>query len=213
MFDDEPSPTPPANERVARRAIVFAALAMRSELEGEGASTENVQCQKDMVTWLAETGANAEVEPLEQQFLEADIGTLTPKQTVDRSWEAEAMVVLAWALGLADLPPFDRVCQPATVAQALGFWQPNWEALLATVVRRSEDEVAALANHLFTVHWRLREFYLHRQPIDFVEVAERTQFGLDPTDLPLIQGDLAVDGRKSHGRSGESVARVLEHRK
>jgi hypothetical protein len=52
-----------------------------------------------------------------------------------------------------------------------------------------------MANRLFALHWRLREFSLRPQPIAFVQFASKAWFGpLDLSGVAIADGDLAIDG-------------------
>lgn len=194
-LDDELAPVAPSAERVARRALVLAAMAARSYLEGEGPSDDSAAFQRDMLRWLADVGAAAECEARERRVLDAPIGTLSRADAVNGSWDAEGLVVLAWALGCAELPAFDEECMPREVADALGFWQPRAETVLAAPALRAGDEIETLAERLLAVHWRLREYSLNPVPLDFPTFALRASFGpLDVSGLPFVEGDLAIDG-------------------
>lgn len=191
----EREPLPPPAERVACRALVLAAVAARSFVETQRSSEDSTAFQQDLVAWLDEIGAGAECEPRERRLLEAPVGTLSAADAVNGSWDAEAMVVLAWALGRVELPAFDAPCKPRVVADALGFWQERAQSVLCAPSLRGPAEIDALANALFAVHWRLREFSLRRTAMDFRASAEHAWFGpLDLSGVPLVEDDLAIDG-------------------
>lgn len=194
-FESEPEPTPPSAERVACRALVLTAMAARSYVEGEGPGDDSTAFQRDLLHWLELVGAATECEPRERRVLVAPIGTLTQAEAINAGWDAEAMVVLAWALGRAELPSFSQTCKPRAVGDALGFWSARDHSVLAAPTLRDPEEIGALADQLFAVHWRLREFYLNPVPLDFRDIAERASFGpLDVSRLPFVEGDLAIDG-------------------
>jgi hypothetical protein len=102
--------------------------------------------------------------------------------------------VLAWALGRFELPPYDEQVCGADVAEELGFLERQGAALLAFPEVRDADEIAALADHVLTVHWRLREFGLRPHAIDFPEVIRRSTWGLTSDRLVFAEGDLALRG-------------------
>ena len=189
--EEEIDIAPPSAQRVLHRAIVLMALSMRSTLEDEHDVAEARSRQRRLRAWLEEVGASSELERFERLLLEAEIGALAPQQAIDASWGTEGAVVLAWAIGRVQLPPFDRPCDPSDLAERLGMLAPpsSGEASL-----RSESEVEALGRKLFTIHWRLREYSLRPERLDFRAVAARTRFGLEPDGLPLVEGDLAIDG-------------------
>ena len=205
--DDELEEAPPSARRVRDRAIVLTALAMRSSLEdeqepamplrdvGAGASgAAHRMRHRELLQWLEDVDALPECEPRERQLLEAEIGSLASQEAIDASWELEGAVVLAWAMGCMELPPFDQACRPAAVADALGMLERPLPDAVSGATLRPANQIEALERQLFTIHWRLREFSLRGEALDFRAVAARTRFGLDPDALPLEDGDLAVDG-------------------
>jgi hypothetical protein len=67
--------------------------------------------------------------------------------------------------------------------------------LLASPVLRPREEIAALRDRLFALHWRLADFTLRPQRMDFAEFARTSWFGpLDISGVPLAEGDLALRG-------------------
>jgi hypothetical protein len=192
--DDEPEIVPPFAERVAQRALVLAAVVMRTQLETERATDESRRRQREILRWLDDSGAGAECEPYERRLLEAPVGSVPPQESVNASWDAEGMAVLAWALRRSELPPFDRRCQPTAVAKSLGFGQPPEQSVIVGASLREPAEIAALGARLFTVHWRLRELSLRPKAVNVAEVAARTSLRLSTERLPIVEGDLAIDG-------------------
>jgi hypothetical protein len=202
---DDVEPEPPAPRRVAQRALVLAALSCRSGIDVDAGNADAEAFRRNVVAWLASVGALAEAEPAERRLLEARLGTLDERHIVDAGWRAEGLAVLAWGLGRSELPSYQEMVDPRKVADALGFMEPAGETLLATATLRSHDEIEALAQRLFAVHWRLREFSLRPVAMDFVSTARTAWFGpLDVTGLELASGDLAIDGRP--------LSAVPEHR-
>jgi len=50
---------------------------------------------------------------------------------------------------------------------------------------------------LFALHWRLRNFHITPNAMDFAEFARNCWFGpLDITGLPLVDGDLEIKGQR-----------------
>jgi hypothetical protein len=58
------------------------------------------------------------------------------------------------------------------------------------------DEIERLSNRLFALHWRLRQFSLKPQHMDFFSFSRTARFGpLDVEGLAFANGDLAIDGQ------------------
>lgn len=81
-----------------------------------------------------------------------------------------------------------------------------------------------MSDRVFSVHWRLQEFSLSRELIDFRSVAKKAWFGpLDLTGLPLVntggmfrrRPDLAVRGKPLTDLAEQELltcARIAEER-
>jgi hypothetical protein len=194
--DDLHDAEPPTPHRVARRALVLAALACRSALEKDAGNTDAERFRRDVLAWLGDVGALAEAEPGERRILEAPLGALDEQRVIDASWRGEGLAVLAWALRRAELPSYGKTAISADVATALGFMRTPAESVLAAPTLRSPAEIETLARRLFALHWRLREFTLRPRAMDFATFARTARFGpLDIEGLELASGDLAIDGR------------------
>lgn len=69
--------------------------------------------------------------------------------------------------------------------------------LLAEPELRTIEEIRVLRNRLLAVHWRLRNFRVSPKEMDFAEFARTCWFGpLDLTGLTLVDGDLAIQGKR-----------------
>src|SRR3712207_5225287 len=105
MSDDDvdvPELQPPPPDRVARRALVFAAVTGRTGIEDDASNPDAEEFRKDVDQWLQRIGAAAEAEPMELLALQTPLGSLSDRDLIDGSW--------AWALGRYDLPPYDCLC-------------------------------------------------------------------------------------------------------
>jgi hypothetical protein len=79
------------------------------------------------------------------------------------------------------------------VAESLGFRRPRAESVLASPALRDPDEIVHQADVLLALHWRLRQYKLRPERIDFRRVAGRMFFGVVPLrGLRLLEGDLEV---------------------
>jgi hypothetical protein len=192
--DDEDAPlVPPSADRVARRALALAAVAARGHAEQGVGDPEAEQLRARILEWVPLVGLGDELEPLETQTLEAPLGALTPQQGINASWRAEGLVVLAWALGRSPLPAYDDQCDGGEVAATLGFLDEASASVLAAPVLRPAEELAALCETLFSLHWRLRQFSLDGRAMDFADFARKAWFGpLSLEGLRLNELDLEL---------------------
>jgi hypothetical protein len=188
----------PSPMRVARRALALTAVTIRAILEQDAGEPAAADTYQNLLAWLEDVKVGDELEPDEWEVLQRPLGRLDPDMQVNSSWRLEGLVVLAWALGRFEVPPHDRLVELQPLWQSLGgFDYEAAEALLADSQLRPLEEIAALRNRLFAVHWRLRNFHLNCEVLDFADFARTCWFGpLDITGLPLVDGDLALQGER-----------------
>jgi hypothetical protein len=189
---------PPGAKRVAARALALTAVTVRAILEQDADSVVARDTHRELLAWIEQIGIGDELEPDEWQVLQRGLGKFDEGQQVDSTWRLEGLVVLARALGRFDLPPHDVLVNVEALWQAMGFLDARAaRALLARPTLRSREEIGIMRNRLLALHWRLRKYCLDRTVIDFAKFARTCWFGpLDVTDLPLVDGDLALGGRR-----------------
>lgn len=193
--DLDPDPTPPEAARVAARAVVLAAVSCRGLIEQDAGEPSAEGFRRSVREWLGQVGAEAEAEADELRVLDLPLGQLPARDAIAAGWRSEGLVVLAWALGRAPLPPFTAICSPSEVANALGFLQPRAETVLAAPSLRPVAEIDGMEAHYLTVHWRIREFGLRSRAIDFADYVRKCEWGpLSLAGLTLVDRDLAIDG-------------------
>jgi hypothetical protein len=196
--DDETETHPPTPERVARRALALTAVTTRAILEQDTADPEALETHQDLLAWVEDIGIDREFEPGEREVLHRKLGDLDPSEQANSTWRLEGLVVLAWALSRFEIPPHDQLVSLNPLWQSLGLFDAGAaRALLESPNLRPRVEIGMLRKRLFAIHWRLRNFYLHRGVMDFADHARTCWFGpLDVSGLPLIEGDLGLRGER-----------------
>lgn len=202
--------TPPTGARIARRALVLAALAQRSRIERDAAQDAEPRRQ-ELLAWMDALDLASEREALETELLEQPFGLLASRHVDGLSWLTEGLVVLAWALGRAELPRHDERASFRVLASALGLQRDEASSLLASSDVRSEAELQRFLGRAYAVSWRLFQFYGDRKPLDLARLGREERFwfgrlGLD--DVPLADGDLVIDGAPLHIASREALHRL-----
>lgn len=191
--DDDPEPQPPSADHVARRALILAVVSCRGILELDPARDQAQQFWARVSAWWNHLDLASALEPEEAALLTCQFGTASRQAAVNASWRSEALAVLAWALGRAELPSHDVQVDPSAVANGLGFLQDS--TVLDAPSLRSPDELAEYSNVAFTIHWRLREFSLNPGTLDFPKFCNTAWFGpLSLVGVRLLEHDLAVGG-------------------
>jgi hypothetical protein len=183
---------------VARRALALTAVTGRAILEQDTANPEAPGTYQDLLAWVRDIGIEDEFEPWEREVLQRPLGRLDQQGQINATWRLEGLVVLAWALGRFEIPPHDQLVALNPLWRSLGILNLDAaRALLANPTVRSRQEIGALRNRLFALHWRLRNFHLRPGAMDFAEYARTCWFGpLDITGLPLVEGDLGLGGER-----------------
>jgi hypothetical protein len=191
---------PPAAARVVRRALALTALTTRAVLERDAAQRVPLvnETYQGLLAWVKAVGIGTEFEPHEWEVLQRPLLKLDSQMQIDSTWRLEGLVVLAWALGRFEIPPHDQLVEMNPLWDSLGWLDvAATKELLAGAALRPRAEIAALRNLLFALHWRLRNFRLKPEVMDFAEFGRTCWFGaLDISGLPLVDGDLALRGQR-----------------
>lgn len=201
---------PPAEARVVSRLVLMGALTSRGIMERDAGA--EAQRQK-MVEGLRGSHAWQEGEPAETAELEAPVGTLAEKSAWRLPWQAEGAAVLAWALGLMELPPYDAEVDVDALAQVIS----TLESGTCRPELRPLDELDALSFQMLAIHWRLRQFQVEPKALDFVDYAPRAWCG--PMDLSLARlagRDLEVRGvplSEASEAAWKTTAGIMEERR
>ena len=198
--DDELFAEPPGPDAVARRAAVLAAVVTRGLIECDDLLPDPVAVMAGDLAFYREHGLDRDAEPDEDATVRAPYGTLPAQTTVDATWRAEGLAVLAWALGRRDgLPPIDETIDLAELSADLELPWSDGEAmpsLLRSPHLRPTAEIERLDARLLTAHWRVRNFLsIDPGPMDYVAWVpgvEWAQLSLD--GLEVIDRDLAIGG-------------------
>jgi hypothetical protein len=199
---------PPEAARVALRAQAHAAILERTRVEN-GTTRGGEGTRLRLRARVDSAGLRAELEPYEAALLDAPFGSLDERDLARLSLHGQALLVFAWALHLAEQPPHDE-------KGTLGDLFPASEPLppqLAFPRLRSLGERIAYLNLTHALLWRIHMLDASPRPMDVLEAAtdEGFWFGsLSFDGIPLVSGDIAVDGRPIHEAQPERV-KVLRH--
>jgi hypothetical protein len=138
------------------------------------------------------------------------VGTLDQRAFFDSMWRVEGLAVLAWALRLHPLPPYDELVVPPELYESIGLFDSDaGKQLLAGPNLRSPEELASMQEHLLAFHWRVRDFSLRPQPMNFVEFSRNCWFGsFDIERFRVIDGDLAIGKSAISDAPKEAIQRA-----
>ena len=188
--------SPPTQQRVAQRAIVLTELAYRGRLESQPHDAAAKASWAKAKDWFDSIGIDAELEPEEAQVLAAPLGTLTPQQAINSGWRTEGAGVLAWALTCYQLPKLDESSNLNQIGKGLGVLYPQETSALYTGRLRSITELEHYGSVALTTHWRLRQFGLRHEAIDFEDFVRGAMWGpLSLDGIKLLKKDIAIQGK------------------
>jgi hypothetical protein len=134
------------------------------------------------------------LDAAEKRFVNTPFGALQPSQRTEASWLIEGMAVLAWAIELAELPPFYRLVKGAKVSKALGIFQRDAKERIERSTLRNPDEIVMGARTYSALMWRLNEHHKERRPVEFWKKLSDQDGHLVVDGLEFLDGDLAIEG-------------------
>jgi len=190
--EDYVEPPPPSPKKVARRALVLSVVCCRGIID---TNPEAAGLATQTWAWLKDLGLEGDLSEWERKTLEAPYGSLALTNRVNAGWLSEAVTVLAWALGKADLPSFETQCDPQSVSNSLGFLQPKNETVLANPALLSPEQLSEYNEFIYNVHWRVRDFSIRKGPYNFESLA-RKAWG-EPVlrhGLKIVENDISLRG-------------------
>jgi hypothetical protein len=214
--------------------LVLAALHYRLIFEDfllQRADESSRLANANLLKWVEEAGLLSEFEPGERELLTTPLGELPGDTAAIESWRLEGLGVLAWALRRFRLPPYDAVVG-STVLEGLELFNPLASPdLRETAEMRPAEEIDRYAAQITIVHWRLRQFQLHRGSPVYREatraappwghgVGARMDFAAHLHAHPrfqdywleglrLVGGDLALGGQSIADASPEDVQQCM----
>ncbi len=162
--------TPPSAARVAKRAMVLAALVCRGFIEVESPG-EVEELRASLLPWIDLVGARNEMEQHELVALTAPLGGLDTQAQINLAWAVEGLAVLTWAMKRYELHPDDTLAEPQSVTGTLIFLHESAKALVDEPTLREEGELQAMQDACYKKHCHLKEFASN--PLNVDKVAEQ----------------------------------------
>lgn len=195
LEDDDFEYQPPTIERVRRRTWALCGVVYRSFLEQFDDHVEAVTGHSRLLNWIDAIDLQGEFEPTEWELVQSDLGTPERQQIIYGTWRSEGLAVLAWALGVFDLPPHDQQSDPREVTDSLFFLAENTLARADELQLRSPEELEQFGSTQTAIHWRLRDFSIRPEATDFRKFPEWSWYQpVDLSGLPFAEDDLAIHG-------------------
>ncbi len=188
---------PPSAERVAKRALVLAAVGDRGLTENERDQAEDPEGHRlKILAWIDDVSLGDEVEPEEWKALQRPVGFMEHQSMVDAVWRLEGLGVLFWSLGQYALPDYDRLVDPSEFWRVTRVFDAKASReIVGRAALKSAHELEEYRKHATMVHWRLVNYRLRPHAIDFVEYSRDCWIGsFDIGRFHIIDRDMAVGG-------------------
>ncbi len=199
--DEDAEPEPPSTERILKRALCMAAVAIRSRAEETG-DVENFR--DEFLPWLAREGLEEELEPWERESLNAPQGGLSDHDRSEGLCLPASCNMLAWALSFTDLPRPDKRPMAADMLAPLGFESLSPPPIPVADLheraqRRSPEEIEYANTFCLAIHWRYVQYQIRPEPEDFLELSKITAWReFDISGPWIVDGDLGFEGASIH---------------
>ena len=200
---------PQLAERVARRLHVLCTLAVRAFVESGLKKGEEQSLNSEIFqSWIVGLELFEELEQEELDALHIPLGDMPEELATQLMWQIEGAGILAWSLGLLELPAYDTLLDPQLVSDKSGLFDGAVaKPLLASAQLRDRAELEKLADQLYALSWRLEEYLEERTAIDFAEAGkdDDESEAFDLSWAKLKDGDLLIKGKALHELDEESL--------
>lgn len=145
--------TPRSAPAVARRALaLFAVVAAALGAD-----------RQQLTGWLRDVGLWHELTPNEAVFLTSSAPS--QKQIIAASWYSERLIVLLWALRLAEMPEANEQCDTSIFLALLPpYATTDATAFVGVATLRPETELVEQADAILELHWQARDAAINGHP-------------------------------------------------
>ena len=207
-----------APQEVRARILILSSILRRLALEtaplpGEGDPVADAFDERE---WLRDQGLTSQLSAPEAAFLDGRPGSASSEAIMELSWQAEALVALAWAVGLLDMPAVDV---PPDLGWIVDLVPRPWDAIntwMSDPAIVSESDAAQQRESAEIWHWRATTESVRRQAASADRrdydaaiaevVVEASSAGLIPT---LLDRDFPVRGRSIKEISDSAIDELI----
>jgi hypothetical protein len=189
---------PPTASRVAFRSLVLLSVGVRAYIEKSIEEPNAIEYYEYLLDWVESLGIQNEFEANEWKILHQPLGAIAENDLIAAVWRLEGVCILAWALGQYELPLYDELCDFNKILLPLGYLDIQVaKTLLTSASLKSQKLIEELCYRLHVFHWRMRNFYVNYNAIDFIKILNKIgREKLDIASMPIIEGDLMLCGER-----------------
>ena len=191
-------------EEVRARILILSSILRRLALEdippgGEGDSLGDAFDERE---WLLDQDLAGQLTAGEAAFLDSRPGSIAPEVTTEVSWQGEALIALAWAISVSDMPKVGETSDPRTIMDLVPRPWDTTKAWMNDPAFVSESDAVRQRELAEIWHWRATTELLRREASradrrDYeAAIAEVAAEAFTAGYVPALQdGDLPVRGR------------------
>ena len=203
---------------IRTRILILDTVLRRLALEAAPLDSDSAPIAEafDEREWLREQGLAFDLTAREAELLDSPLGSIAPESTIEASWQGEALVALAWAIGVGDMPPVNAISDPRPVIDVVPRPWDGIQDWLSDPAIVSESEVIRQRELAEIWHWRVTTEVLRRSRSavdsqDYEEAirdvaGEALDAGLVTT---LRDDDLSVHGQSVKELSGDDIEELV----
>lgn len=196
MCEESNGPFAHSPQCMYRSALFYAYTACRGMIDGDQSPKAQSTARRIQEIFKQSWLDGLILEAAEERFINAPFGTLNDFNRSEASWLIERMAVLAWALGVAELPNYYTKVDPYSVSQSLGIFGNDHSQRIAKATIRGTDEITMRGQLYHVLAWRLSEFRGDRKTIDLkAKLTAEDSPHLIVDGIYFIDNDLAVNER------------------
>lgn len=177
-----------------RSALFYAYMACRGMIDGDQHPKAQATAERIREIFRQSWLDGLILDAAEQRFINAPFGVLNHLNRSEASWLIERMAVLAWALGVAELPNYYTKVNPNAVGQSLGMFRNDHAERIANATIRETCEITMRGDLYHVLAWRLSEFRKEKKTIDLeTKLTAKDSAHLIVDGIYFIDRDLAVN--------------------
>ncbi len=205
-------------DEIRARILTLSAILRRLALEtppqdGKGDPLADAFDERE---WLRDLGLQHQVTAREATLLDSPIGAIAAEAIPEVSWHGEALVALAWAVGIRDMPRVDAASDPDPIMDHVPRPWDVIDAWMSESAIVSESDAARHREFAEIWHWRaatevlLREASATDRRDYMVAIAEVAAEALAAGIVPALRGrDFPVRGRSFNELSDTEVDELV----
>jgi hypothetical protein len=173
-------------QEVRARILILASVLRRLALEnaplaGDGDPLADAFDERE---WLRDQGLASQLTAREAALLDSPLGSIGAEMTMNVSWQGEALVALAWAIGVLDMPAIDASPDLRPIMDLVPRPWDSVKPWISDPAFVSESDAVRERERAEIWHWRATTEQLRRE----VPAADRRDYEAAIADVAVEAG-------------------------